>query len=126
MKHLGIKLRRHANKQKFKAHYGVLIEWMGDKTQVLPLLEHIAGEPSDGSGSFFAFPLNDASWSGEHLHMSAIYARLRKACSLRFTWYVRLQLHHFVTEHGHAKRVLMYKRGKPPKFDAPKHRKNKK
>ena len=50
--------------RKWRESFTVWIDFIGDRSQIGPLLDFIAGEPSDGGGTMVIGPwLSDQSWS---------------------------------------------------------------
>ena len=90
--------------RKWRESFTVWIDFIGDRSQVGPLLDHIAGCASDGGGSFVAVPLCDQSW--DFVASNAVTAkvagdraldvfeRLKAACRARWAPYVCLRMLH--------------------------------
>ena len=98
------------------------LEWTGNKTQVLPLIEHIVGKISDHSGVWMSGPesgLCDAAWDCDSEQAGfAIYGRLLAMCKAvrRFAPYFRLRLIYCDPQQAAAPRkwkpLAQYRRGK--------------
>lgn len=89
--------------RKWRESFTVWIDFIGDRSQVGPLLDHIAMWISDGGGSMVVPPfLSDQSWTvypgkGDQTRITAeaIYNRIAGACARsRFSPYIRLRLLH--------------------------------
>jgi hypothetical protein len=134
-----VSMKRHTPRKyrrgsrKWREHWTVMLEWIGNKPQVLPLIEHHIRLASDGSGTMLACSLNDATWTcyrktdAEHL-----FGRLKRLGRIRFSPYVRVQLFHdfkdvpihfgpegsiAISELGRGvKRLAVYRLGKTPDF----------
>jgi len=127
--------RKHViwnSKEKLTPWWYVTLEWIGNKVEVLPIIEHAIGRHSNDSGVWLRGPetgLCDASWDGKNKRdAQRLYNRLlklAKACRFR---YLRLQL--ILTDparprsHGRHKVHAAFRRGKAPvltaKFFSPK------
>lgn len=106
-------------KYKWAPRWIVELEWVGNKTQVLPLLEYIAKKQSDHSGVWMNGPdagMCDASWDFEGAddpHARALYRRLEDVVkSCRWWMYVRLRLLHDFEEKKKWKCEWKLQRGK--------------
>jgi hypothetical protein len=96
------------------ATWSVLLEWTGDKSQVLPLIEHIVKRDSDGSGCFLACSLCDAQWYDlKRAPARRIFGVLSKLLDqrIRFARYVRITLF------NHKRVVEKRVKGRAPKMD---------
>lgn len=103
--------------------WSVMLEWIGNKPQVLPLIEYHLGEQSGGSGTLIALQLNDANWKCKsRTDAKVIFAMLKHLCrGARFSPYIRLQLFEEApprTDHGPVRdrRLAFYRYGKAPDF----------
>ena len=93
--------------------WGVLLEWTGNKSQVLPLVEFIVKRVSDGSGCFLSISLCDAQWFDlKRRDARRIFDNLVKLSKrVRFSPYVRVSL-------SNNKRVVQHSvRGRCPKIE---------
>ena len=124
--------RKYRNPRRWRESWSVMLEWIGDKASVLPLIEHYFQAPSDGSGTFLACGLNDATWTRyTKTEGLALFNCLKDLCrKVRFSPYVRVQLHHDSTDTTlHLRtdgtiamkelgkgfdRIAVYSRGKKP------------
>jgi hypothetical protein len=88
--------------RKWRESFTVWIDFIGDRSQVGPLLDFIAGCPSDGGGTFvIGPPLSDQSWTFDGTPIieaesaaEKCYDRLKAACRARWSPYIRLRLLH--------------------------------
>lgn len=103
----------------WKERWCVSLEWIGNKPQVLPLLEYIAKRISDHSGVWMNGPesgLCDAMWdfeAGDAPHARAVYRRLEDVVKTTRWWmYVRLRLLHDFDEKKRFKCEWKLQRGK--------------
>ncbi len=100
--------------RKWRESFTVWIDFIGDRSQVGPLLDFIAGCPSDGGGTFvIGPPLSDQSWTvfstserytlpplrrdlseSAELKARKIFEKLQAACKTRWSPYIRLRLLH--------------------------------
>ncbi len=86
---------RKGARKKWRESWCVWLDFIGDRSQIGPLLDHIAGELSGGGGSFLALPLSDQSWEFTDLKKAdEVFNRLKAACHSRWTPYARLRLMH--------------------------------
>lgn len=92
------------------ARWSVLLEWTGNKAQVLPLIELLVRRISDASGCFTALPLCDAQWWELGPRTARrLYSRLETiAREVRFAPFVHVAL--FCDK----RHVAHYRRGKHP------------
>ena len=120
--------------RRWRESWTVMLEWLGNKTQVLPLIEHHIRLSSDGSGTMLACGLNDATWTCyKKADATHLFGRLKyMARWAGFSPYVRIQLFHdfkdvpiqfglggtiSMKDAGKGtKRLEVYRRGKPPDF----------
>ena len=110
--------------RKWRESFTVWIDFIGDRSQIGPLLDHIAGVPSDGGGQFLALPLSDQSWTfvasntltakvaGDRLF--DVFERLKAACRTRWSSYIRIRLLHDDRPDRCSKVLRKYQRGKCP------------
>lgn len=104
---------RRRGPRKWRESFTVWIDFIGDRSQIGPLLDFIAGAPSDGGGTFLIGPpLSDQSWtfSGTRNYRQPrgcivnpspgaradeCFDRLKAAaCRARWSPYIRLRLMH--------------------------------
>jgi hypothetical protein len=94
--------------------WSVLLEWTGNKSQVLPLIEHIVKRDSDGSGCFLACSLCDAQWDDLRRGPARrIFGAVSKLLvrRIRFAPYVRVSLF------NNKRIVEKIARGRAPKMN---------
>jgi hypothetical protein len=125
--------RGKVRRRRWRQSWTVMLEWIGDKAGVLPLIEHLFQAPSDGSGTILACGLNDATWTRyTKTEALGLFNCLKHLGRVRFSPYVRVQLFHdfedvpiqfgpggtiAMSELGKGtKRIAVYRRGKPPDF----------
>lgn len=122
------KTTRKSAPQKWRESFTVWIDFIGDRSGIGALLDHIAGCESDGGGTFLTSPpLSDQSWTsypGKPRGLSiaearedaeVIFTRLQKACRARWSPYIRLRLLHDDKPERSPWLVLRkYQRGKCP------------
>lgn len=102
-----MKLERRVKPRKWRESFTVWIDYLGNRSQIGPLLDHIAGSPSDGGGSVvIGPPLCDQDWNfsakGKRYSIreaqedaEIVYTILKNACiKTRFSPYIRLRLLH--------------------------------
>jgi hypothetical protein len=92
--------------------WSVMLEWTGDKSQVLPLIEIIVRRQSDGSGCFLPIWLCDAQWYDLNRNAAwRIFGRLQRlSADVRFARYVRVSLF------NHKRVMQRSVRGRCPKM----------
>ena len=106
------------SKSKSKPGWWVWLEWTGNKTQVLPLIEYIVDRNSDGSGVWMAGPeagLCDASWNFEvfeEITALGLFEDLKDLIKHTTWMYVRLRLLHDFGEDKPLKCERQLRRGK--------------
>jgi hypothetical protein len=95
------------------ATWGVLLEWTGNKPQVLPLIEYIVKRTSDGSGCFLECSLCDAQWDdlkrpvARRIYLKLVELLVRR---IRFAPYAR------VTLFNNKRSVTKFVKGRAPKL----------
>lgn len=100
-----------------KAFWYTQLEWTGNKTQVLPLVEYIVGEISDHSGVWMSGEdagLCDAAWDWPSATGAwNVYRTLRKLLDevRRFAPYVRLRIMYCDPAKRSNKILKQFKRG---------------
>lgn len=96
------------------ATWSVMLEWTGNKPQVLPLIEYIVRRNSDGSGCWLPCSLCDAQWCDLTRRVARrLYTRLGHLLDgrVRFAPYVRISL-------SNNRRIVEKRaRGRAPKID---------
>lgn len=81
--------------RKWRECFTVWIDFIGDRSQVGPLLDFIAGCPNDGGGQFLSLPLSDQSWKfRDRAGAESCFENLKPACTKRWSPYIRLRLLH--------------------------------
>lgn len=109
----------------WKPYWFVSLEWLGNKPQVLPLIEYAVKENSDGSGCCLLDGVCDADWNADKAWKARrVFIRLRSLCaSTRFAPFIRLRLLHYEQQTCRPRLIESFRRGKAPVIPMRKMRK---
>lgn len=99
--------------------YCVWVDWTGERFQVQPFIEALAGIRSAGSGSFLAVPLNDVSFEFRSAYDARHAFDRIKAVGPRWAGYIRIRLMQIPPGLDAVwKQLRIYKRGTAPSLES--------